>query len=156
LFRPMSFVKIDAIWKPSVCCSALSTLCLFWSAFSNSPKAHMLLRSRRANTFMEEIKEELCNFEEAREIFNTREATLEFWMAYKDGNQCDSNPCVHGKCVDLLQDYSCTCNAGFEGKRCGLLEPLVFVLYTFYMFKSLCPNLFKRFKTIQGIFGAKK
>ncbi|XP_016350464.1 vitamin K-dependent protein C [Sinocyclocheilus anshuiensis] len=41
-------------------------------------------------------------------------------MAYKDGNQCDSNPCVHGKCVDLLQDYSCTCNAGFEGKRCGL------------------------------------
>ncbi|XP_016404387.1 vitamin K-dependent protein C-like [Sinocyclocheilus rhinocerous] len=114
----------------------ISVLVVFWSdralcksAFSNSPKAHMLLRSRRANTFMEEIKppslerecrEELCNFEEAREIFNTREATLEFWTAYKDGNQCDSNPCVHGKCVDLLQDYSCTCNAGFEGKRCGL------------------------------------
>lgn len=45
----------------------------------------MLLRSRRANTFMEEVKapslerecrEELCDFEEAREIFKTREATV--------------------------------------------------------------------------------
>uniref|UniRef100_UPI003F4AAC51 uncharacterized protein LOC798775 precursor n=1 Tax=Danio rerio TaxID=7955 RepID=UPI003F4AAC51 len=76
------------------------------SVFSSSPNAHMLLRSRRANTFMEELKpaslerecrEELCDFEEAREIFITREATLEFWTAYKDGNQCTTNPCVHGK-----------------------------------------------------------
>uniref|UniRef100_A0A672SJ15 Uncharacterized protein n=1 Tax=Sinocyclocheilus grahami TaxID=75366 RepID=A0A672SJ15_SINGR len=115
----------------SISCSAILAADLSWLQLSSVllPKAHMLLRSRRANTFMEEIKpsslerecrEELCNFEEAREIFNTREATLEFWMAYKDGNQCDSNPCVHGKCVDLLQDYSCTCNAGFEGKHCGL------------------------------------
>ncbi|NP_956650.1 vitamin K-dependent protein C precursor [Danio rerio] len=99
------------------------------SVFSSSSNAHMLLRSRRANTFMEELKpaslerecrEELCDFEEAREIFITREATLEFWTAYKDGNQCTTNPCVHGKCVDLLQDFSCTCDSGFEGKHCDL------------------------------------
>lgn len=45
----------------------------------------MLLRSRRANSFLEELKppsmerecvEEKCNFEEAREIFQTREATV--------------------------------------------------------------------------------
>ncbi|XP_056600592.1 vitamin K-dependent protein C [Triplophysa dalaica] len=114
----------------------LSVLVMFWSdralsksVFSNSPKAHMLLRSRRANTFMEELKpaslereckEEVCDFEEAREIFQTREATLEFWTVYKDGNQCISNPCVYGKCVDLFQDYSCNCNPGFEGRHCDL------------------------------------
>lgn len=45
----------------------------------------MLLRSRRANSFLEELKpasmerecvEERCNYEEAREIFQTREATV--------------------------------------------------------------------------------
>nr|XP_055058682.1 vitamin K-dependent protein C-like isoform X2 [Misgurnus anguillicaudatus] len=99
------------------------------SVFSSSPKAHMLLRSRRANTFMEEFKapslereckEEVCDFEEAREIFNTREATMKFWTVYLDGNQCDSHPCVNGKCVDLFQDYSCICSPGFEGRRCDL------------------------------------
>lgn len=45
----------------------------------------MLLRSRRANSFLEELKppsmerecvEEKCDFEEAREILQTREATV--------------------------------------------------------------------------------
>lgn len=45
----------------------------------------MLLRSKRANSFLEEIKpaslereciEERCDFEEAREIYQTREATV--------------------------------------------------------------------------------
>nr|XP_019961772.1 PREDICTED: vitamin K-dependent protein C-like [Paralichthys olivaceus] len=90
----------------------------------------MLLRSRRANSFLEELKspsmerecvEEKCNFEEAREIFQTREATLEFWTVYTDGNQCRSNLCVHGACVDLDQAYSCRCNRGYEGRYCDQL-----------------------------------
>lgn len=53
--------------------------------FSSAPRANMLLRSRRANSFLEELKppsrerecvEELCDFEEAREIFETTEATV--------------------------------------------------------------------------------
>lgn len=45
----------------------------------------MLLRSRRANSMLEEIKapslerecmEERCDFEEAREIYYTKEATV--------------------------------------------------------------------------------
>ncbi|XP_019730500.1 vitamin K-dependent protein C [Hippocampus comes] len=104
---------------------AVSALSL--SVFSRPPEAHMLLRSRRANSFLEELKppsmerecvEETCEFEEAREIFKVREATLEFWTVYRDGNQCESNQCVHGRCVDMLQDYVCSCNPGYEGKYC--------------------------------------
>lgn len=49
----------------------------------------MLLRSRRANSFLEELKpaslerecvEEKCDFEEAREIFQTREATVRCFL----------------------------------------------------------------------------
>uniref|UniRef100_H3CAT7 Vitamin K-dependent protein C n=1 Tax=Tetraodon nigroviridis TaxID=99883 RepID=H3CAT7_TETNG len=97
------------------------------SVFSDAPDAHMLLRSRRANSFLEELKppslerecvEEKCDFEEAREIFRSREATLEFWTVYTDGNQCLSNQCVNGTCVDLYQSYACRCNHGYEGRYC--------------------------------------
>uniref|UniRef100_A0A665UR28 Vitamin K-dependent protein C n=1 Tax=Echeneis naucrates TaxID=173247 RepID=A0A665UR28_ECHNA len=100
------------------------------SVFSDAPEAHMLLRSRRANSFLEELKpasmerecvEERCDFEEAREIFETREATLEFWTVYTDGNQCNSNLCVNGTCVDLFQAYACRCNSGYEGKHCDYI-----------------------------------
>lgn len=65
-----------------------------------------------------ECVEEVCDFEEAREIFITREATLEFWTIYTDGNQCRSNLCVHGTCVDLFQAYKCRCDQGYEGRYC--------------------------------------
>ncbi|XP_035025933.2 vitamin K-dependent protein C [Hippoglossus stenolepis] len=110
-----------ALWSASV---------LSVSVFSDPAEAHMLLRSRRANSFLEELKpaslerecvEEKCNFEEAREIFQTREATLEFWTVYTDGNQCHSHMCVHGTCVDQYQAYRCRCNRGYEGKYCDQL-----------------------------------
>lgn len=53
----------------------------------------MLLRPRRANSFLEELKpaslerecvEEKCDFEEAREIFQTREATVRCWIPGQD------------------------------------------------------------------------
>ncbi|XP_026802088.3 vitamin K-dependent protein C [Pangasianodon hypophthalmus] len=108
---------------------AASAVCM--SVFYSSPKAHMLLRSRRANSFLEEIKpaslereciEEQCDFEEAREIHQTREATLQFWMVYTDGNQCIPNACENGVCVDQYQNYICSCNPGFEGKNCHLVS----------------------------------
>ncbi|KAI5092630.1 vitamin K-dependent protein C precursor, partial [Silurus meridionalis] len=97
--------------------------------FSSSLKAQMLLRSKRAYTFLEELKpasmereciEERCDFEEAREIYQTREATLQFWTRYTDGDQCVPNPCINGVCVDQIQSYYCSCNPGFEGKHCHI------------------------------------
>lgn len=83
--QSQSNLMYPVIFSGAYANTTLSTLGLFWPVFSSSPKAHMLLRSRRANTFMEELKppslereckEEVCDFEEAREIFNTREATV--------------------------------------------------------------------------------
>ncbi|KAI1883223.1 hypothetical protein AGOR_G00243010 [Albula goreensis] len=99
------------------------------SVFYSGQEANAVLRSKRANSFLEELKagsqerecvEEVCDFEEAFEIFQTREATIEFWTVYTDGNQCLPKPCANGTCVDLFQSYACTCYPGFEGKNCDL------------------------------------
>ncbi|KAF6376175.1 coagulation factor VII [Rhinolophus ferrumequinum] len=88
----------------------------------------ILHRQRRANSFLEELwpgslerecKEELCSFEEAREIFKNDERAKQFWISYKDENQCASNPCKNGgSCEDNFQSYICLCPDDFEGRNC--------------------------------------
>lgn len=39
-----------------------------------------------------------------------------------DGNQCESNKCSHGDCVDMLRAYDCRCHSGYEGKYCEYRE----------------------------------
>ncbi|XP_036106240.1 coagulation factor VII [Molossus molossus] len=88
----------------------------------------VLHRQRRANSFLEELrsgslerecKEEQCSFEEAREIFRNPERLTQFWISYKDEDQCASNPCQNGgSCEDSLQSYICFCPEGFEGRNC--------------------------------------
>ncbi|XP_022778087.1 versican core protein-like, partial [Stylophora pistillata] len=35
-------------------------------------------------------------------------------------NDCDLNPCENGAiCVDGVNDYTCTCMAGYDGKNCS-------------------------------------
>ncbi|XP_028939246.1 transmembrane gamma-carboxyglutamic acid protein 1 [Ornithorhynchus anatinus] len=61
---------------------------------------NVLKRYPRANTFLEEIRqgnierecrEEVCNYEEAREAFENDAKTKEFWNAYTKGHQGESN-----------------------------------------------------------------
>uniref|UniRef100_W5MRI7 Vitamin K-dependent protein C n=1 Tax=Lepisosteus oculatus TaxID=7918 RepID=W5MRI7_LEPOC len=106
------------------CLSAVSGTSVFYS----SQQAHMILRQKRANSFLEEIKpgnlerecmEETCDYEEAREIFEADDATLKFWMKYVDGDQCVPNNCVNGTCIDQVGSYTCLCHPGFEGRHCN-------------------------------------
>ncbi|XP_059783096.1 vitamin K-dependent protein C isoform X3 [Balaenoptera ricei] len=107
------------------------------SVFSSHQRAHQVLRIRkRANNFLEELRpgslerecrEETCEFEEAREIFQNMEDTLAFWSKYHDGDQCaapppahpcDSPCCGRGTCIDGLGGFRCDCAQGWEGRFC--------------------------------------
>lgn len=91
----------------------------------------VLKRRIRANYFLEEIKpgnlerecyEEVCSFEEAYEIFKTKEKTDEFWNKYNrqtNVNTCKEIRCENGGiCIVIDGDNSCLCPPRFEGSRC--------------------------------------
>ncbi|XP_060593449.1 neurogenic locus notch homolog protein 3-like [Ruditapes philippinarum] len=37
-----------------------------------------------------------------------------------DSSHCQPNPCIHGSCIDLRNDFVCTCDQGFEGRICNI------------------------------------
>ncbi|KAJ0049903.1 hypothetical protein NL108_005201 [Boleophthalmus pectinirostris] len=103
------------------------------TVFLTSQSAHdVLQRHKRHNTgLLEEILEgnlerecieEKCDLEEAREIFENDEKTMEFWSLYIDGNQCASSPCLNqGTCNDHIGFYTCLCETGFTGTNCEIV-----------------------------------
>ncbi|GCC16875.1 coagulation factor VII-like [Chiloscyllium punctatum] len=108
---------------------------MFWvthsAVFLQGSEANGVLhRERRANAGLEELKrgsierechEEVCSYEELREVFEDGERTNEFWKIYSDENQCVSNPCQNGgTCQDLFQRYLCRCPKKFEGWNCEI------------------------------------
>ncbi|XP_077717406.1 vitamin K-dependent protein C isoform X6 [Canis aureus] len=118
-------------------CGTCSTEAPPGSVFSSSESAHQVLRIRkRANSFLEEIRagslerecmEEICDFEEAKEIFQNVDDTLAYWSKYVDGDQCaalppehacDSPCCGHGSCIDGIGAFHCDCGRGWEGRFC--------------------------------------
>ncbi|XP_061902573.1 coagulation factor IXb isoform X1 [Entelurus aequoreus] len=68
-----------------------------------------------------ECKEETCTLEEAREVFEDEEKTMEFWAGYVDGDQCNPPPCQNdGVCQDGVNSYICWCGENFSGKNCDI------------------------------------
>uniref|UniRef100_A0A3Q2XKB6 Coagulation factor IX n=2 Tax=Hippocampus comes TaxID=109280 RepID=A0A3Q2XKB6_HIPCM len=66
-----------------------------------------------------ECYEEVCTFEEARETFEDSDKTIAFWNIYHDGDQCESNKCMHqATCKDGPSSYTCECRSGFTGAHC--------------------------------------
>ncbi|NXL86620.1 FA7 factor, partial [Alectura lathami] len=97
--------------------------------FVGREEAHEVLRvHKRANYFLEEIRpgnlerecnEEMCSFEEAKEIFHSQEKTMEFWFNYKALNPCTTNPCKNGGvCKIRHYSYFCICPPKFGGENC--------------------------------------
>ncbi|XP_065321637.1 protein crumbs-like isoform X2 [Gordionus sp. m RMFG-2023] len=35
-------------------------------------------------------------------------------------DDCVSNPCLHGACIDRINDFQCACDSGYEGKLCDI------------------------------------
>ncbi|XP_026711390.1 vitamin K-dependent protein C-like isoform X3 [Athene cunicularia] len=123
------------MWKLvtiGVLLAACSSRVCSTSIFYSDKDANQVLKiQKRANSFLEELKpgslerecnEEKCDFEEASEIFETRERTLDFWTKYVDGDQCDTQPCSNGICKDNIGEFSCICNKGWEGALCNYVE----------------------------------
>ncbi|XP_056140032.1 coagulation factor IX [Lampris incognitus] len=87
-------------------------------------------RRRRANSFLEEVLpgnlerecyEEACSQEEAAEIFQSREKTLEFWYRYARLNPCAANPCLNGGICTLDRgNFLCLCPPQYDGRICGI------------------------------------
>lgn len=101
------------------------------AVFVSQQTAHTVLhRKRRNNTPFEELKqgnlerecmEEQCSIEEAREVFENDEKTMEFWAPYIDGDQCKPPPCQNGGvCKDEVNSYVCWCKPNFSGKNCEI------------------------------------
>ncbi|KAG8553464.1 hypothetical protein GDO81_003423 [Engystomops pustulosus] len=116
---------------------------------SDKSASSVLVRQKRYNAgrleefvagnLERECIEEKCNYEEAREVFENDEKTpnedlyqiifsspqMEFWKQYVDGDQCISNPCLHGGvCKDDVSAYVCWCQQGYRGKNCELELPI--------------------------------
>ena len=58
---------------------------------------------------------------------NTRRAFHESFILSQlcisvDVNECASSPCVNGQCQDGINQYTCTCNAGWTGVNCDTGE----------------------------------
>ncbi|XP_046887497.1 coagulation factor VIIi [Hypomesus transpacificus] len=113
---------VSAFWLFSSVVSA--------AVFIEREDAHVLFhRHKRANSgFFEELKqgnlkreciEEICNYEEAREVFEDEDQTKQFWMNYNRRDPCLINPCLNnGVCIYMADSYTCQCPEGFEGKYC--------------------------------------
>ncbi len=45
-----------------------------------------------------------------------------YFFLFSEINECVSNPCINGDCVDGINLYACNCNEGWTGYNCDVYE----------------------------------
>ena len=53
-----------------------------------------------------------------------------------DIDECASDPCVNGNCIDEPNGYTCSCTAGWTGLHCAAGNPLILTIrinHSFYL-----------------------
>ncbi|XP_047450570.1 coagulation factor IX isoform X2 [Mugil cephalus] len=119
--------------SPSLWTLLLCSTLVQCSVVLDHPSAAQILssssRRRRSNSqFLEELLpgnlerecyEERCSQEEAGEIFQSHEKTMEFWFRYTDLNPCGTNPCLNGGLCSLDRGHvTCLCPPQYHGNLC--------------------------------------
>ena len=44
---------------------------------------------------------------------------MPYFILLADINECSSNPCSEGTCLDQVNGFVCDCNAGYDGRLCN-------------------------------------
>ena len=44
---------------------------------------------------------------------------MPYFCSITDINECKLDPCVHGNCTKLSNNYSCSCDPGYNGRNCS-------------------------------------
>lgn len=134
------WIMVEPTLKPAaVLLLFLLHSCLADHVFLNSHLAsQVLVRNRRANQMFEELKpgnlerecvEEICDHEEAREVFEQTDKTEKFWEKYLD---CEGTKmirtqqnidvvrqCIEGECISGTgMSYEGNINITQSGKQC--------------------------------------
>ncbi|XP_048836064.1 coagulation factor X isoform X2 [Brienomyrus brachyistius] len=94
------------------------------------PRANFFLEEMLPGNLERECYEETCSQEEAAEIFQTKEKTMEFWYRYKKVFECQYK---NGGCLQYCTDIErttgvmCSCAEGYhlqeDGKTCKEAVP---------------------------------
>ncbi|XP_061828006.1 coagulation factor IX isoform X1 [Nerophis lumbriciformis] len=118
-----------AIVTTLILCATVAESTVFLQRSAAGQILHTSTRRRRGNSnTLEEIfpgdlerecYEENCSQEEAAEIFQSQEKTLEFWFRYTNLNPCRTNPCLNGGICTLERGhFLCLCPPRFHGQTC--------------------------------------
>ncbi|KAG7215628.1 hypothetical protein INR49_021983 [Caranx melampygus] len=128
--RVSNYLDVNMLLRSDCLVWTLLLSCSTAAVFVQKEAASAVLqRWRRANSgFLEELKqgnlerecvEEICDYEEAREVFEDDGKTREFWLTYERRDPCLVNPCQNnGICIYVGTSYECQCPDGFEGRYC--------------------------------------
>ncbi|KAK5856306.1 hypothetical protein PBY51_007914 [Eleginops maclovinus] len=89
------------------------------STMISRQKRNVAANPDQSSSLEQVCMEKVCNYEEARKIFQDSYRTDIFWAVYIDGDQCAENPCKNGAmCSDSVGGYDCVCKSGFTGVHC--------------------------------------